>query len=470
MYKNKLMGVGGILLALVCLGFIVGFLRSVVIASSFGAGSVTDAYFVVYSSLMFIAVLMGDLIKVSFIPVFAEAKEVKGTEYAWYVANNMRNIIFVGVAFIVLIFMGLGDRIIPLIVPGFSRENLGLTIYFVRLMSPALIFLVFGSFLSGLFNSYKKFIMPAFSVLMANIIFVLIILLFKKHIKIYSLVVAFMVFSFIPVVVQHNRLKRLHDYIRFRLFIDLKEPYTRRILILMLPIFITIVLNQVLRGVEFWLCSNIADGVISSLSYARPVFMIPTTIFLYVVFTILLPKMSQQTALGREDDFIRTFDKEMKLAVTFFLPFMALFFTLSLPIVRLVYERGEFTVNDSMMAAKMLRYLAIGLAGTGISIVMKQAFAANKDTKTIAKVTIPIICFNVILDILLVKKYSYIGVPLGFAVCQNLTAFFLFFTLKYRYRKIDVKYFLIHSMKVAALTAAVGAGLWLVLKTCVTGS
>jgi len=222
-HKQSILQATFILTAVAFLSRILGFLREVAIASTFGARAITDAYLVAQVLPGTLAGLVGGALTTVFIPVFLEERERNGEEKAWYTANTVLSVSLIYLIISLLLSYLLTEPFLKLIAPGFPEDRLELAILLTRLLLPSLLFYGILGILTGLSQAYKQFLIPAIGGLLYNICMILSILLLGRTLPPLSLALGNVLGVFLQVLLVFLYLKNRLPYIRWH--IDFSHPF-----------------------------------------------------------------------------------------------------------------------------------------------------------------------------------------------------------------------------------------------------
>ena len=99
--------------------------------------------------------------------------------------------------------------------------------------------------------------------------------------------------------------------------------------------------------------------------------------------------------------------------------------TLSQPIIHLIYERGEFSSNDTFLTANALAAFSFGLPAFVLAKILTPIFYANLDTKTPFKITVYSLVINTTLNILLMIPFGHVGIALGSSIAAWINVWLL---------------------------------------------
>ena len=160
---------------------ILGYLRDVFIAIYLGSGPIADAFFVAFRiPNTFRRLFSEGTFNAAFVPSYS-SEMVRGKNFSKMFANNIFNLLLLGLLFLVLIIEIFMPWFVFLIAPGFQEnsDKLELTIYLTRITFPFLLFVSLSSFFAAILNSHNKFALAAAAPIILNI-FLIITLFYGK--------------------------------------------------------------------------------------------------------------------------------------------------------------------------------------------------------------------------------------------------------------------------------------------------
>jgi putative peptidoglycan lipid II flippase len=144
---------------------------------------------------------------------------------------------------------------------------------------------------------------------------------------------------------------------------------------------------QILGYVQLWLASFLAVGAVSSLTYAQVLYLLPISVFGMSVAAAELPDLSEVTV----DDpdarraFRRRLEDGMARILFYVAPTAALFIVVGDVIVRVLFERGQFSSGDTYALWLVIAAFSLGLPATTASRLMQNALYALGDARTPAR-------------------------------------------------------------------------------------
>lgn len=412
---------------------IFGFLRDMVVAAFFGAGLATDAFFVAFRIPNLLRRLLGEgSLTVSFVPVFTEYLNKKTKAEALELAQiafTVLSIILVAVSILGVIF---SPFIVAVMAPGFTRipEQYELTVFLNRLMFPYIFFISLVALCMGILNALRHFAAPALSPVILNIAMIVATLTLRDFFSepIVALAVGVMIGGILQLAMQWPFLVRMG--VRLKLVFNLAHPGIRKIGMLMLPAFFGAAIYQINILIGTILASFLPRGSVSYLYYADRIVELPLGVFAIAVGTATLPSFSDQISRGHFDQFKTTLAFSMRLILFITIPAMIALIALREPIISVLFQRGHFDVNSTLMTAQALLFYAVGLWAFSVIRVIVSAFYAMQDTKTPMKAAVAALIVNVAFSLALMYPLKHGGLALATSIASAVNVILLIFILK----------------------------------------
>lgn len=340
---------------------VLGMLRDVLIAGSYGTGGAAVAYETASRlPILLFDLVIGGVVAASFVPVFNELTVKEGREAAFDYANRYINLLLVLTLVLALLGGLLSSPLVELLAPGLGEETHALAVTLNRIMFPMVIFMALAYALVGLLQSMGEFRIPALMSLVSNGIMVLYLLFFNEKLGVIGLAVSMMLGWGAQAVMQMPSAHRL-GY-RWRPTSLKLTPAIRRSLAMALPILISTWMQPLCNLINTRFASGIAEGrAITAIGYANRLYVIIVGVFSFVATNLLFPYLSRATAAGEHSEAERLTGLSLKLLALIILPIAFGAAVLAEPIIGLVFERGEFGAQDTLMTADALRCFALGM-------------------------------------------------------------------------------------------------------------
>lgn len=381
---------------------ILGFARDMVVAQAFGAGPITDAFFVAFRIPNLLRRLLAEgALSTAFIPVFTDYLTTRPR--AEFV--GMLRAVAGGMVTLLLLVSSLGMLLAPWILrvmaPGFFAVPATgeLAVWLTRLMFPYLFFVGLAALAMGILNAHRHFLAPALAPVMLNLAMIGAVLglapLFAEPIV--GVAVGVLLGGLGQFLLQCPSLRRRGTLLAPTL--ALGHPALRRIRLLMLPTVFGLAVTQLNILVDTVIASFLRQGSISWLYYADRVVEFPLGVFGIAIATAALPTMAEQAARGDPAALRQTLAFSLRLGLFITLPATVGLLVLREPIVRVLFQRGEFTAEDTAATAWALGFYALGLAAFAGVKIAAQVFYALGDTRTPVKVGIAAMILNSLLAV-----------------------------------------------------------------------
>lgn len=428
--RSGVLGAVSLVALAAVLSRVLGYVRDMLLAAKFGASGVTDAYTVAKGLPEAVSFVVSNALVLAFIPVYREVVERRGEEAAWRLVNTVLNV--ATLVFVALWLAGelAAPGLIPLLNPGLSAESRGLAVSLTRIMMPMLLLVSLSGLSAGVLNANRRFAAPAFFGLASNLVVVAALLWVQESGQIswvaYSVVGGWA----LGVLIQLVDLWRT-GY-RYRHVVDLAEPALGRVWRLFLPVLLPTAVNEVQTFAARFVASRLAEGTISSLNYAVRISQLPFNVIGLALTTVIYPTLAEQGAAGGRDDLKETLRDGLRRLSFLLVPMAAGTALFAVPIVRLVFERGAFTAEDTHMTAAALQFYAVGILFTGWMDMLNRTFYAVQDSVTPMWTALAMIALTIVLNAALVGPLGHAGLALSASLAPLLGSLFLFGRLRLR--------------------------------------
>jgi putative peptidoglycan lipid II flippase len=225
----------------------------------------------------------------------------------------------------------------------------------------------------------------------------------------------------------------------YRPVLDFKMPGLRMLLILLAPIILVSLIGNIDQIVDRNFASSLESGSISSLNYAAKIIGLITALVGTSVATVIYPRMSEIAAQGTEKDIRSYITAGFQKLVPLLLPAMAGIIILAKPLVRILFEHGVFTSDDTIRTAESLQMYAPLIIAASLNIILTRAFFSMRDTKTPAAISIICLAVSVGLKFLLIGPLAHRGLALSSSIVSILSMILLLFALRRRLGLLRLK-------------------------------
>ncbi|HHY09432.1 MAG TPA: murein biosynthesis integral membrane protein MurJ [Firmicutes bacterium] len=418
--REKVAKAAGIVMFAILISRILGFLRERAIAEVFGRTGTTDVFFAAFAlpDLMY-QLLVGGALSSAFIPVFTQYLARGEEEEAWYAASVFLNLTVLSLLLIMILGVIFTPVLAPLVGIGFSGGQRELLITLMRVTFPAVFFTALSGLAMGVLHSYQKFTLPALGPIIYNLGQILGAYLLGPIIGIMGMAIGTVLGAVGSFSIQFPAVYRRAGY--YRPLLDLKHPGIRRMGQLMLPAVVGLSIAQINVIIGQNLASTLETGSIVALRLANRLINFPLGVFAMGISTAIFPTLSRLMAQGEVGEFKKTLSFGLRVVFFITLPSALGMALLRNPIVRLLFESGEFTVLDSRATAFALLFYAPGLLAQAAVQVTTRGYYSLQDTVTPVKIGVITVAANFLFSLAFLK-WTTLG-PGGLALAFSLSSF-----------------------------------------------
>ena len=364
-----------------CLGFV----RDLLVARLLGASLFADAFFVAFRvpNLLRSFAAEGALTS-AFVPVFSSALS-QGQENARSAFKKIAGFILYLTIPLTALGITFAPEILSVIAPGFraSPEKMALTTNLTRVMLPYIICVSLIAMINSALNTMRIFGASAWAQVIMNIVLIIGTLCafpFDLETATVVLAISVVIGGVVQVIAQLPALRKAK--LPARATSDLRSPEVKEVVRLMIPATIGASVYQLNIFISTLLASLLAEGSISWLFYADRVAQFPVGIFSVALASVLLPMLANASATSNTEKFKSGLSDSLRFTSFAILPMAGGIWVLAVPLTTLLFERGAFSHNSTLMTAAAIQALALGLWASSCYSMVMRAFFAKKDTIT----------------------------------------------------------------------------------------
>jgi putative peptidoglycan lipid II flippase len=408
---------------------ILGFVRDLVFAHTFGANANTDAFFVAFKIPNFLRRLFAEgSFSVAFVPVLAEYKAKRSMEELKLFVNHVAGTLG-GILLLVTALGVLGSPVLVMIfAPGFIgvEGKMDLAADMLRLTFPYLLFISLTAFAGSILNTYNRFGIPAFTPVLLNLSLIGCAIWLSPQMErpIVALAWGVLLAGIVQFLFQLPFLKQLGLLPKFKF--APKDEGVRRIVKLMLPAIFGVSVTQLNLLLDTLIASFLEDGSISWLYYSDRLMEFPLGILGVGLATVILPSLSQKHATESPEGFSHTLNWALRWVLLLGVPCAVGLFMLSGPMIATLFQSEVFLSSDVAMAQRSLMAYSLGLIPFIMIKVLAPGYYARQDTKTPVKIAIIAMVSNMVFNIILVFPLAHAGLALATTLSACINAGMLF--------------------------------------------
>lgn len=454
-----------VLMSMVFASRVLGLIRDRLLAARF-APEELGVYFAAFRlpNLLFELLVMGALTS-AFIPVFTKYITEEKEKEAWRMASIVINVSLVILFIITLPIIVWTKELSHLFAPGFSASEIDTMASYTRFMmvfqvAPLLI----GNFFTGILQSYRLFLLPAFAPVIYNVGIIIGIVVLTPFVGLYAPVIGVGIGAFLFMAIQIPVLFTV-GY-RYTPSFQYTHEGVQEVGKLMGPRTLGLAISQIDTTVDLMLASLLGARMVTIFNFAQHLQQLPIGLFGATIAQAALPSLSVASVKDDQEAFKKTVIPALHQIFFFVLPFSVLFIVLRIPIVRLVFGASRFDWDATVLTGMTLSTFSISLFAQSISQLLARGFYALYDTKTPVIIGIATISINTLFSIFFIQWYKFPIWSLGLStsIASILNAGILLILLDKRVGKFSRSELLLPPFKMFLASLVTGVMLYIPLK------
>ncbi|HEV8699870.1 MAG TPA: murein biosynthesis integral membrane protein MurJ [Candidatus Polarisedimenticolia bacterium] len=433
--ERGLIRAAGSMSVMTTLSRIAGYFRDSLQAAILGAANSSDAFVIAYRIPNMLRRLVGEgALTSAFVPTFARYLRAGDRKALWRFSSSVLYAMAAVLAVITALGIALSPWLVRLLAWGFtvSPEKMALTVSLNRLMFPYIFFISLAALVGGVLNAFDVFALPAFTPVLLNLSIIVMAWLLRDRFAdpAYGFAIGVILGGFLQLAVQIPAL--LRQGMSLRPPDDLDLDGLREIGRLILPRVFGVGIIQVNLVIDSQFATSLQSGSVSFLYYANRVTELALGIFVISLSTVILPTLSRATAEQDRESVRSILSTAMRLLMFISIPATLGLIVLRVPIIQVLFERGRFTHEDTVLTSGALAFYAIGLLPYAGVSVLATAFYAHRDTRTPVKIGALTFFLHLALNFALRGPMRHGGIALSTSISALADAALLAFMLRRR--------------------------------------
>jgi len=409
---------------------LLGYLRDILIAVFLGTGALADAFFVAFRiPNTFRRLFSEGTFNAAFVPSYSSLLNSKKKSQKF--ANNIFNLLIIGLFFLVLVIEVMMPLFVFLIAPGFEDDyqKMELAITLTRITFPFLIFISLASFFSAILNTHNKFAIASATPIILNILLIGV-LLFGKFLNdglVYYLSYAVTISGILQLIFLYFFTKKYFSpRVKLSFKIDDKvKMFFRKLLPSIFSSGVTQI--NILIGT---IIASFQASAVSYLYYADRIYQINLAIAGIAISTVILPQLSKFVKTLKKDKINLIQNKALELSLFLSIPATTALLIASEEIISSLFGYGSFDELSVKNSAKALFYFAIGLPAFSLIKVFSAFFFARHNTKIPFYISVMSVLLNVFISIIFFNEIGFLIIPIATTISSWFNAILLFVFLK----------------------------------------
>lgn len=478
--RKRIFGATVLVVIAILLSKVSGLVRDQIMAGYFGISFETDAFvWANYIPNLFRILFAESLIIAAFIPIYSRYIKKRSLEDSRIFVSSISNIMIICFSVIALVIFIFSPQIGTLLssisgnqmdIAGFATMN--------RIMIFSMLTLGLSGLVTGILNSHNLFTLPSLAPFVMNVVTIIFVTTLYSRLGIYAMAIGVMAGSLMHLLVQIPQLriagpefrssifgqKSLKDNIirrlKERFTLDLKHEGVKEIFALMFPILLSLGAVQLNNSVDNFFALNLGAGNTTALTLSWRVANLPLGVFTVAIITVLYPLMSRQAASDDTGGIKESFSLGVREIGYMMLPATMGLVILSYPIIKVLFEHGNFGPDETLKVSYILIFHSLGLVFFGLLMILNRVFYAFKNVKTPLKVASISIIINLVLDWVLIKFMDVSGLALSTALVALFNVVVLLIILRKKVGNLGAKRIVSSYWKILVSTGIAGTAVY----------
>lgn len=403
--RKRLFKATGMVFLLSLIAKIIGFSKSMIEASYYGASFEMDAYNVSNGFVSNVLYMLTTAIAVAFLPLYIQhsTKENKRKKFA---TRSITALCLLSLLLTILLLLS-APVIVRVIAPSFDFDQRELAAKYFRILALGIVFSLAANMFTSVLNSEKRFGFAALSSIINSIVLICFIIALSSQIGVWALVIAMPVSFFAQWIILYCIGKK-YAYISLRY--GLHDESIKLLVLQAMPILLsqaTVEINQV---VDRALLSGIETGALTAVSYSAVLYQFVTALISTPVSTVMFTELSEAGAAHDLNTMKSLLLDSFKLLIFVCIPIIIITVFCANDIVSFVYGHGRFGSSAIRQCTEGLSMYILCLLPSSIKSVLSRAYYGLNDTKRPMIFGIIEVILNIGLSVLLVKRFAIWGV------------------------------------------------------------
>ena len=409
---------------------ITGVVREQLMASMFGASAMTDAFNVAFRlPNMFRRLFAEGAFSQAFVPVLGASKVKNGDEATKLLVDKVATALFWVLVLTCVLGVAGAPVLVWIMASGLKQDPRGFeaAVFMARWMFPYIGFMSLVALGAGVLNTYRKFVIPAFTPVLLNVAMISAAWLGAPWFKtmgiepIYAMTMGVMAGGVLQLTIQVWALYKIDmmPHMRFS-WAGIREAWAdagvKNVATLMLPALLGVGVAHISAIINLQIASHLQPGSVSWMGYAERLMEFPTAMLGVALGVVLTPQLVAANAAKDHVKYSGMLDWGLRLVVLMAVPCTVALLVFAHPLVATLYQRGAFSANEVQQTTYALMGYGAGLLGIVAIKVLAPAFYASQDIRTPVRIAIMVLIVTQLLNLVFVPLFAHAGLTLAIGV------------------------------------------------------
>ena len=364
--SRKIFGAATTVALLTAMVKFVSVFKELFIAWRFGTGDDLEAFLIALLVPSFIINVIANSFNSALVPTYIQVREQEGIKAAQKLFSGA-SIWSAGIlALTIAIVLSTAPLYLPLIASGFSSQKLSLTFSLLCITAPIILLSGIASTWAAVLNAGERFALASVVPVTSHVVGILFLLIFKSW-GIYALAGSLLCGAGIEMVVIGAALKRQGISLRPRWYGF--DTYLKQVAGQYSPMIVAAFIICSAGVVDQSMAAILLPGSVAALNYGNRLIASPISLMSIALSTVLVPYFSKMVANKDWSNLHRTLRQWIGIILVVTVPMTIFFIVFSEPIVYILFERGEFTTQNTHLVAEIQSLYALQIPFYTINIL-----------------------------------------------------------------------------------------------------
>ncbi|MCX6385222.1 MAG: murein biosynthesis integral membrane protein MurJ [Solirubrobacterales bacterium] len=399
---------------------LLGLARDILASSYFGTSGAFSAFTIAFSVPNLLRQLVADqAITSAFVPVFTQLIDEKRRAEAVRLASTFFFLIVAVLGSITALFILLAPVIMPLLTgSAFDGALDDLVSGLSQVLFPIVVLLGLNGLCVGILHAYDHFTIPAITPVVWNLVIIAVLVLtrplFSGDDEMYAYAIGVLAGTIVQFAMAFPVLRAYNFHFEFK--INLRDPLIGRVLRLMLPVTISLGLINFGLVINAIFGSLVSDQAPSAIDRAFRIYMLPQGMFSVAITTVLFPTLARLAGRSDIDGLRRATAGGLRQISLLLIPSAAFTLVLAEPITRLVFQRGAFGPESTVLVTSALFWFSFSLPLNGLNLLLTRTFFSLERPWLPTALAGANVIANVVVALALYEPFGIAGIVIGTTV------------------------------------------------------
>lgn len=414
--SRAILGSAATLFALSLLNKGFGFVKSVTIASVFGATIETDAYYVAEGLMQNALIPIADAFAVSFLPIYIGIRKNNSKDSYRFTSRAITDVFLLALLLSGVLYI-VSPVILRIILPTYEENQICLSVEYFRILIWGMCFYMSNQLLQSLLNAEKEYGYSSFTAMLNNLILTVAVLLLGYRFGLHAMAVA-VPFSYLAQYVFLQIKSR--NYGRMTLQYGMNDSRIWLLFRRAFPVFFGNAVYELNQLVDRSLLSGMEEGSVTAVSYAAVLYQFASNLITIPMTTIIYTELAESFASARMDEGAAKLEKGIHISLVLCVPLTLFVMVTSKVIVQITYGRGAFDEQAVVMTAQGLACYSLCYLAYCINLLLNRASYSLGDTILPMKMGLGTVGINIVLSITLSRVIGLKGIVLATAIATSI--------------------------------------------------